>query len=53
MQKSLQSCRTLKASWAQLGSNLDLLLRKAPVELFKQGLACRAGVRALMGPRMP
>jgi hypothetical protein len=27
--------------WAQLGSNLDLLQRKAPVELFKQGLDCR------------
>jgi hypothetical protein len=31
--------------WAQLGLNLDLLLRKAPVELFKQGLDCRGGSR--------
>jgi hypothetical protein len=29
--------------WAQLGSNLDPPCRKAPGELFRQGLDCRGG----------
>jgi hypothetical protein len=32
-------------SWAQLGSNLDMPLRNAPVEHFRHGLDCRGGSR--------
>jgi hypothetical protein len=31
--------------WAQLGLNLDLPLKNAPVEHFRQGLDCRVGSR--------
>ena len=39
------NCKWLIIKWAQLGSNLDLPLRKAPGELFRQGLDCRGGSR--------
>ena len=39
------NCKWLIIKWAQLGSNLDPLLRKAPVELFKRSLDCGGGSR--------
>ena len=39
------NCKWLIVKWAQLGSNLDPLLKNAPVEHFKRGLDCRGGSR--------
>ena len=38
-------CKALTFKWAQLGSNLDPLLKNAPVEHFKRGLDCSGGSR--------
>ena len=42
-QKSI--CKAFIIRWAQLGSNLDPLLKNAPGEHFKRGFDCGGGSR--------